>query len=83
MGEAARKQKEERETFTAGLVNVPEAQKTGGTLLWLEENGFVFAVMRGRRLHDPTIVEAAHEAARAAGRSSSKIIRPSGIVTPK
>ncbi len=82
MGEAARRADAPRETFAPGIITVRPAPGKPGTMYWMDKNGMLYALTRGRRIMDPKTVAAAQEAAREAGMSSSKIIRPSGIIKP-
>lgn len=78
MAQAERKIETNVERFQPGVVDV---QGFGPVLL--DRTGKVYRLVRSARVHDQDVVDRAKEAARVAGRSSSRIIRgSSGIIAP-
>ena len=80
MGEAKQKTGNQAERFQEGVL---EIGGHGYMLLLRDGRVHKVHVTRGARVHDQEVIRRAHEAARQAGRSSSRIIRGgSQIIRP-
>jgi hypothetical protein len=81
MGEAAKKEVKQFETFQPGIVSVP-GPAGSRSLFWLDRTGMVYTLRVSKRIMDKAIVDAAHDAARKAGLSSKKVVEESGLILP-
>lgn len=84
MGEAKRNAEAqgERETFTPGVVTLTDNQTGRLVPLFIERDGKVYRLRVSARVRESEMIDTAHDAARQAGMSSSRIIRSGGLVVP-